>query len=259
MATDLYLREDIAAFLGERDPFATFATMDGEVFRALESRRTYAVLIQDRRFFIKYHRGTPVGEILKNLIRGRLPVTSARNEWRAIQALNELGVSVPVIAGYGCRGAWPHAQESFIVTEDVGTQRNLEDLTRGWPTAPPAFRHKQALLENVADISRTLHRHGICHRDFYLCHFMLLSADPPALTLIDLHRALIKASLDQRWVIKDVGSLYFSAMKIGLTRNDLFRFVRRYSGTSLRQTLTEKADFWRAVRDRADRLFQRHG
>jgi len=44
MATDLYLREDIAAFLGERDPFATFATMDGEVFRALESRRTYAVL-----------------------------------------------------------------------------------------------------------------------------------------------------------------------------------------------------------------------
>lgn len=259
MATDLYLREDLAAFLGVRDPFRTFATLDGEVFRALESRRTYAVQINDKRYFIKYHRGTPVAEILKNLVRGRLPVTSARNEWRAIQALQTLGVSVPVIAGYGCRGLMPQSHESFIVTEDVGTQLNLEDLTRDWPTSPPSFRDKLALIEKVADISRTLHSHGICHRDFYLCHFMVLSAAPPELTLIDLHRALVKSNLARRWIIKDVGSLYFSAMKIGLTRHDLLRYVRRYAGTSLQEALRENESFWGDVKDRADRLFRRHG
>ena len=79
------------------------------------------------------------------------------------------------------------------------------------------------------------------------------------LTLIDLHRALLKKNLGQRWVIKDVGSLYFSAMDIGLTQRDLFRFVRGYAGTGLRTALTEHGTFWDKVKERAHRLKRRHG
>ena len=259
MPAELHLSPAISSIVGDRDPFAFFATLAGEEFRALESRRTYAAMFDGRRYFVKYHRGTGTGEILKNLVQGRLPVTGARNEWRALTRLRELGIDVPVVAGYGRRGLLPQTAESFIVTEDVGTQQNLEDLTRNWHAEPPRFRDKLALIHEVAAISRRMHDNGICHRDFYLCHFMVTGEDGSRLTLIDLHRALVKRNLPRRWIIKDVGSLWFSAMDIGLTRRDLLRFVRAYSGTSLKQALTQDGKFWRAVKARAYRLKRRHG
>jgi heptose I phosphotransferase len=259
MATEYFLDDALAEAVEDRDPFALFASMPGQEFRALESRRTYAVTFSGKRYFVKYHRGTPTGEVLKNLVQLRLPVTSARNEWRALSKLSELGVRVPIIAGWGRRGLLPQATESFIVTEDVGTQENLEDLTRDWVAQPPAFADKLALIREVAGISRTMHGNGICHRDFYICHFMVTGSGDSRLTLIDLHRALVKRRLGLRWVIKDIGSLYFSAMDIGLTHRDLLRFVRAYAGGDLRQALKGNAGFWEQVRLRGERLKSRHG
>lgn len=256
---ELYLRDDVKTFIGDKDPFACFANLDGEVFRALESRRTYAVTLGDKRFFVKYHRGTPTREVIKNLLQLRLPVTSASNEWQALTRLQQLGIKVPVIAAYGKRGLLPQTTESFIVTEDVGTQMNLEDLTRDWSQNAPTWQDKQALMREVAAISRRMHGNGICHRDFYICHFLVRGDIGKRLTLIDLHRALVKRSLGQRWIIKDVGSLYFSAVNIGLTQRDLLRFVRGYSGESLRSALGNNGEFWRKVKARADRLVAKHG
>lgn len=258
MATDLFLDTALAAELGDRDPFAFFANLDGDVFRALESRRTYAVTLAGKRYFVKYHRGTPTREILKNLVQLRLPVTSARNEWRALTRLRELGIQVPVVAAYGRRGLLPQTTESFIVTEDVGTQENLEDLTRHWPVKPPPIAQKRTLVLEAAAISRTMHAHGMCHRDFYICHFMVTGQSGKRLTLIDLHRALVKKQLGLRWIIKDLGSLYFSAMGIGLTRRDLLRFMRAYDG-DLETALGKQAGFWAQVQARGDRLKRRHG
>lgn len=259
MPSELSLSAALAAAVGEQDPFDYFAKREGEEFRALESRRTYAVDLGGQRYFVKVHRGTGTGEILKNLLQGRLPVTSARNEWRALTRLKELGIRVPVIAGYGRRGLLPQLTESFIVTEDVGTQENLEDLTRHWHSQPPRFSDKLALIREVAATSRCMHDNGICHRDFYICHFMVTGERGAWLTLIDLHRALIKRRLDRRWIVKDLGSLWFSAMDIGLTGRDLLRFVRAYSGTGLKAAFAYDANFWMAVKARADRLKRRHG
>ena len=162
---------------------------------------------------------------------------------------------------YGKRGLLPQTCESFIVTEDVGTQLNLEDLTRDWGTNPPPFAEKLALLKELAGISQLMHRHGICHRDFYICHFLISghqASTGKKLTLIDLHRALVKKNLAIRWVIKDVGSLYFSALDLGLTKRDLLRFIRFYSGGSLRTALKEKRGFWDDVLSRAMKLKSRH-
>lgn len=255
----LYLRDDLAAVLAGREPFAFFAGVEGEVFRALESRRTCAVELAGKRYFVKYHRGTGTREILKNLLQLRLPVTGAGNEWRALRRLRELGIAVPRIAAFGQRGRLPQGRESFIVTDDVGTQENLEDLTRHWRQRPPPWREKLALIREVAAISRVMHDHGICHRDFYICHFLVSRQGDGQLTLIDLHRALVKRRLARRWIVKDVGSLYFSALDIGLTSRDLLRFVRCYAGKPLAQALRENSDFWGAVTARAGKLKARHG
>ncbi len=258
---ELFIREDLREFIPREGVFAFIASLEGEEFRALESRRTIATEFGGKRYFVKYHRGIPSAEIFKNLVQLRLPIVSARNEWRAIRRLHELDILAPRIAAYGKRGLLPQTCESFIVTEDVGTQLNLEDLTRDWGTNPPPFAEKLALLEEVAGISRLMHSHGICHRDFYICHFLISgqkNSTGKKLTLIDLHRALLKKNLAMRWVIKDVGSLYFSALNLGLTKRDLLRFIGFYSGVSLRTALLEQQSFWDEVLSRAMKLKSRH-
>ena len=211
---------------------------------------------------MKHHSGSSVGEILKNLLQRRLPIISAENEILAIKKLAAQGITVPTSAAYGRRGLLPNAIESFIVTEDVGTQENLEDVTRNWPNKEPAFAEKVSLIRKVSEISSRMHNSGICHRDFYLCHFMAPfvteGQEENHLILIDLHRALVKKHLGQRWVIKDIAGLYFSAMDIGLSRRDLFRFIRMYSGNSLRVVLEKEAAFWQKVERRALKMKKKH-
>jgi len=97
------------------------------------------------------------------------------------------------------------------------------------------------------------------HRDYYICHFLLdVSASWETgikASLIDLHRAQLRKKTPRRWAVKDVAGLYFSAMEIGLTQRDLFRFMKVYSGKPLRETLEKDAAFWRAVDSTAERLY----
>ena len=61
-------------------------------------------------------------------------------------------------------------------------------------------------------------------------------------------------ALPRRWIVKDVAGLYFSALHIGLNRQDFLRFVRGYSGKSVREALREDARFWNEVQRKALQL-----
>lgn len=254
---ELYLRDDLQQLWHGQDAFAAARAISGTVFRKLEQRQTLAFSHADRCYFIKRHRGVTWKEIFKNLLQLRLPVVSAHNEFTAIRQLQQLGIKVPGVAAYGRRGWLPATLESFLVTDDVGEHVSLEDHCRHWVLHRPVFAHKQELLLQAADIARTMHTAGICHRDFYLCHLLLTGNGEP-LTVIDLHRALIKPDLSVRWRIKDLAGLYFSAMDVGLTQRDLLRFMRRYSQQPLRRLLGDEQGFWQDVQQRAQRLYRKH-
>jgi len=275
------------------DTFDYLMQLDGEMFRDIDNRRTLRFTLNDKRYFLKAHNGVGWKEIFKNLLTLRLPVLGARNEWRAIQTLTQLGVETMTLVAWGERGLNPACKQSFVVTEALENTESLEDFCADWETNPPAtklqLRLKRALIARVATIARRMHASGINHRDFYLCHFLLdVSGDPscrrmPAssvlktlgpglrrddkvrrdddlpealrLSLIDLHRVQIRKRTPLRWVVKDIGGLYFSAMRIGLTRRDLYRFMQVYRDSSLRVTLHEDGKFWSRCRLRASSLY----
>ncbi|TAK74760.1 MAG: lipopolysaccharide core heptose(I) kinase RfaP, partial [Gammaproteobacteria bacterium] len=199
--------------------FDDFMALRGESFRHQEGRLTQRVILDNKSYFIKQHTGVGWREIFKNLFQLRLPVISAKNEWQAIQRLQSLGLAVPAVVRYGQRGFNPAKRQSFILMEELAPVISLETLCQAWPHQPPSFAFKQALLQEVSRIARVMHQHGINHRDFYICHFLLDTASPTRkLYLIDLHRAQCRHLTPQRWIIKDLVGLYFSSKDIGLTQ-----------------------------------------
>ena len=259
----LYLNSDFSEFFAGRDPYDVLGSIEGKIYRHKEGRKTFQFQLNESSYFVKLHSGIGWREALKNLLQLRVPVFGARNEWRAIQKLHDIGVDTIQQVAYGERGWNPVNKQSFIITEELTGTVSLEDYCRNWGRSAPHFTHKLRLLQKLAQISRAIHTNGICHRDYYLCHFHIQAgADltaPFELPLIDLHRAICQSHLRARWKIKDLGGLYYSAMTIGLTRRDLFRFIRIYDNTPLRQSLAERKQFWAKVERRAQAIMDKEG
>lgn len=241
--------------------FDKVCELEGEVYREVKSRRTLRFRFAEQYYFAKIHFGIGWREVFKDISQLRLPIVSARNEWDAIRKLKQLDLNTMTPVGFGSEGLNPAKIRSFIITEELQDTVTLEDFCLNWANNPPSFNTKFALLNELAHISRTMHNAGMCHRDFYLCHFHLhrssLAGGKPRLSLIDLHRALIKKNLAKRWLIKDIAGLYFSAMQIGLTKRDKLRFMSLYSGMQLRESLRDADGFWAAVDERANKLYEK--
>lgn len=237
--------------------FEQFMQLPGKVYRSLENRRTVEVVLEGQTYFIKQHYGIGWKEIFKNILQLRLPVLSAKNEWLALKKLNQLGIHVPEIVGFGCRGMNPATRQSFIITKALPEHKSLEELSHEGKINANV---KQTLIKKISQITKIMHDNGINHRDLYICHFLLLANhnNYDQLFLIDLHRAQIRKKIPTRWLLKDLAALYFSIQNLGFTTRDYLRFIREYRKTSLRDIFNKEAAFWLKVKKRGNKLYQKH-
>ncbi len=235
--------------------FSWFMNRKGEVFRDVDGRKTLRFVVQGRSYFIKIHTGVGWKEILKNLVQLKNPVLGAENEFLAIRRLTDLGIDTMTLVAYASKGWNPAKIQSFVVTEELTNTISLEDYCANWPENPPEYAEKQILIRKVASIARNMHENGINHRDFYICHFLISdNADFSSnirLFLIDLHRVQIRNKIPQRWLIKDLAALYFSAMHIGLTRKDFYRFIKIYRGQTLKECFKKESELWKKIEQKA--------
>lgn len=256
-----YLEEPLRSLWAGQDPFAAADGLSGQIFRALEGRRTLRAEIAGHGYFVKIHHGVGWAEIVKNLVSGRLPILGAGNEWRALRRLVALGVDTMRPVAFGERGGNPACRHSFLITEELAPTVSLEDYCRDWHAIPPAPTLKRALIDRVAMMARRMHRGGVNHRDCYICHFLLhLPVDPaaPRLSVIDLHRAQVRKETPRRWRDKDLAALHFSSLKIGLTRRDRLRFLRAYFARPLREVVAQEKPLLDWLATEADRLMKRY-
>ncbi len=262
----LYLSPIFQELWQGRDPFAAVQGLEGKVFRCLKSRKTIRFTVQDRVYFAKMHFGIGWRAIFKDLFQLKMPVLGAGHEWIALNRLRQIGVETLRPVAYGVRGWNPARIQSFIITEALTNTRSLEEVAREGQTYPAGFPQKTAIIKRVAWMVGQMHRHGMNHRDCYICHFHVDAsalqdkAHPAELHIyvIDLHRAQIRRHVPRRWQIKDLAGLYFSAMDVGLTRSDMLRFIKTYEQKPLRTVFPGNGRFWRHVRRKAWALYRKH-
>jgi len=249
--TRYFIYPELQDCFSKIDTFDAVMALEGEIYRELDGRKTLAFMHNDKRYFAKLHQGAGWPEIRKNLLQFKIPIISATNEYKAIKKVESLSLHSTPVVGFGKSGINPATKRSFLLTSALENTISLEDLTCHWLTEPPEFSFKIRLLKEVAKIARIMHDNGINHRDFYICHILLdqevlSKTGKIKLYVIDLHRAQLRKKTPLRWRIKDIASIYYSSLDIGLTRNDRFRFIRDYLNMPLREGLA-KTSFWEKI------------
>ena len=244
--------------------FEELMHVQGDVYRDVKGRRTVKFERGGQHYFIKAHQRASIIEWLKSLLSLKWPVLGARPEWLGIEAFNRVDVPTMTIAGKGMRGWIPGSAGSFIVTESFENSISLEELLQRQESfgEPQRNRLKRHIIPKLGELSRRLHEGGINHRDYYLCHFLTKSRDWSQwqsedsidLMIIDLHRVQIRSGpTPDRWRVKDLGALVFSAFGADLTVTDAARFIRAYHGGGFdwKDRYRERQGFWFRVMGRA--------
>ncbi|MDO9366318.1 MAG: lipopolysaccharide core heptose(I) kinase RfaP [Methylotenera sp.] len=242
------------------DTFAQIMQLQGQVYRDVAGRRTIQLKLAGGSYFVKQHFGVGWREIVKSFLSLKKPILGAQTEVNAIRKLYEIGIDTTPLVGFGIKGINPATQQSFVITQDLGDIVSLEDLCADWGNNLPGANFKRRLIVAVAGVAAKLHKNGVNHRDFYICHLCLdaqaLKQNQIKLYLIDLHRMLIHHKVSMTDNMKDIAALYFSSMDAGLTSRDYLRFKYYYSSEVSGCT----PDFWRQVEYRANKLYAKfHG
>ena len=256
----IYLDNDIEKYFSSfEDPFKKAKELDGDVYRKTANRITKKFVLNNKAYFLKYH--GPIGyvEILKNILKFQLPTVSARREWNALRKLQSKGINCPSPIAICSKGINPAKSYSFIITESLEPNISIEDAFERKVVNKISAPEKRKIIERVGSICRDLHSIGLNHRDLYLCHFLIdatLNLDKP-ISLIDLHRVQIRNKVPERWIVKDIGGLYHSAIRFGITERDCYRFLMAYFNCSLEDLFSNHEGFIDKARKRAFSMYMK--
>jgi len=219
---------------------ALFSCSEGEVFSEKPWRVTMRIALEGAptgHVFIKRFHRVPWRRCLKRLFSLSAPKSCADEELANISRLEAIGIEsfAPVAFGWrmGFRGLW---EQSFFVTDEVAggmpADRFAAENFSGSPDAQ-ATSAKRRLVRSIAAVARRLHRAGLNHRDFYLCHIFIrpVAGADPVIHLLDLGRVMRHSGPRRmRWLIKDIAALDYSAAGLPFSTTDRLRFMKTYFG-----------------------------
>ena len=259
MKETIFLNKELESLFLSGDPFEVAGEIKGKIFRKTANRITKEFSFKGNNYFIKLHYGIGWKEIVKNLLKLRMPTIGAFPEWKALKKLKSLGIDCPEPVGFYSKGINPAKSKSFLVTKSLLETISLEEALQKGKFQELNFPIKKRFIEKVALISRNLHKNGINHRDYYLCHFHVdKNMDiEKEISLIDLHRAQLRSFVPARWASKDIGGLFHSAMGFKLNERDFYRFIKTYFQCSLKEALETHSRFIQTSRERAFRMFMK--
>ncbi len=202
--------------------------------------------------FLKRFDRPPIQEQLRNwLSRGRK--SSMRYELDSANKLAEAGIKIARIISYGEQWGLFFEKRSFIMTEKIpaaeALERKLPDCFH-LPATAANLKLRRAFISKLARFARKFHQTGLRHRDFYFSH-IFYSCDG-SFYLIDLQRVFKPVVLAERFRVKDIAQLYYSAPGRYFSSTDRLRFYLSYSG----KRLLDHSDkiFFRKVIRKAKRM-----
>ncbi|MBN2315295.1 MAG: lipopolysaccharide heptosyltransferase II [Sedimentisphaerales bacterium] len=211
--------------------------------------------------FLKRYDSPPILSQLKNWLSARSRKSCAVIEFTAIQELSATGIGVPKVISYGECWSRLFEKKSLLITEKIpdadSIERELPECFDGKATKDK-LRLRRDFIARSASFIKKFHETDYRHRDLYFSH--IFYDDAGHFFLIDLARAFKPMLLGQRYRVKDLAQIYYSAPGRYFSKTDRLRF---YIGYMNRRRLTpEDKAIIRRVAQKADQMARhdiRHG
>ncbi|MHC5076369.1 MAG: lipopolysaccharide kinase InaA family protein [Planctomycetota bacterium] len=148
-----------------------------------------------------------------------------------VKDLELAGIKTPKAVSYGEQWGMFLEKRSFTITEEI---TNAQALEKKLPecfedsTKLENVKEQREFIKELGQFAKKFHNSGYRHRDFYLAH--IFYRKDGTLYLIDLQRAFKPRLLAERFRVKDIAQLYYSAPKSAFSKTDRLRFYRSYTG-----------------------------
>ncbi len=203
--------------------------------------------------FLKKYDRPAIMEQLKNWISHHKWASTSSFDRLPTEELSQAGINTPKIIAYGEQWCGIFEKRSFIITQKVPQGQSLEKkLPDFFYNSGPTqnVQNKREFINQLADFVRRFHQTGYRHRDLYFAHIFLTGSDD--FYLIDLQRTFKPILFKQRFRVKDITQLYYSACGQYFSRSDRLRFYLRYARKE-KLNFSDKL-FFRSVKAKARRM-----
>ena len=203
--------------------------------------------------FLKRYDSPPILIQLKNLLAHRKWISCGFSDMEPAIKLSAASINVPKIVAYGEEKEGVFEKRSFCVSEKIpyaeSIERKLPDYFLG-ATTDDNMKLRRAFITRLASFIRRFHQTGFRHRDLYFAH--VFYSDSGQFYLIDLARAFKPNLFAERFRVKDIAQLYYSAPGRYFSKMDRLRFYRGYIGSD-KLTWKDKR-FVSKVKNKAKRI-----
>ena len=203
--------------------------------------------------FMKRYDRVPIAVQIKNWFAARRRISSGLFDFEAGEKLSKLGIKTPRTIGYGESRGRCFEKKSFIITEKIPNAQSLEKRLPVCFTGSGTvanLKARRAFIARLGGFVKKFHDTNFRHRDLYFAH--IFYSDSGEFYLIDLSRVFRPMLFSERFRIKDIAQVYYSAAGRYFSRTDRLRFYIAYSGQT-KLTDRDKA-FIRAVVKKANRM-----
>jgi heptosyltransferase-2 len=211
--------------------------------------------------FLKRYDRPPVTIQLMNWLSSRGRKSCGFCEFESASELAAEGIGTPKVISYGEQWGKLFEKRSFIITEKIPNAESLEQKLPpcfNGPATAETLKLRRIFLAQLASFIKKFHQTNYRHRDLYFSH--IYYSDDGSFHLIDLARAFKPILLRERFRIKDIAQLHYSAPARYFSRSNRLRFYLDYVGQN-RLTKNDKI-FIRKVIKKAELMAQhdiKHG
>ncbi len=225
------------------------------------SRLQFEISLPPATLFMKRYDCPPILTQIGNWLSAGKRVSCGLIDVEPTVKLAAAGVNTPKIIAYGEQWGAFFEKRSFIITEKIPDAESLERKLPDYFNAPATIENlklRRNFIAQLAAFVKRFHETNYRHRDLYFSH--IFYGNDGRFYLIDLARIFKPDLFVERFQIKDIAQLYYSAPGSFFSKTDRLRFYLGYTGRS-RLTGEDKV-FIRKVINKTKRMAQhdvKHG
>jgi hypothetical protein len=175
--------------------------------------------------FLKRYNKPPVIVQLKNWLAVKSRKSCAWFDYKVSEELNCLGIETARVISYGEQFGLFFEKRSFCIAKKIPDAESLENnlpVCFSLPLTDDTRGQRKEFIKDLALFICKFHQTGFRHRDLYLCH--IFHSDSGKFYLIDLARTFKPLLFSQRYRVKDIAQLYYSAPGEYFSKTDRMRF-----------------------------------